>query len=385
MTTFYDKTGLPKSLAWGFIGVLIFMMGDGIEQTWLSRYIASQGLDHEVLFTVYGISVALSAWFSGVIAETIGVRRTMLLGYLVYLVGMAGFAGIGMMGLNYPVLLVTYAIKGLGYPLFAYTFIVWIAYRVDKNRLSSAQGWFWFVFTGGLNVLGAYYGAYAMERIGVVPTLWSSLVFASVGAMLALWVNKCDDRNLFVGAERPSSGTSKFRELLSGLAIMKREPKVLVGGIVRVINTTSQFAFVVFMPLYLKDYGIGDTQWASIFGWGRTIVWFGGVGCAVSVLLFFYAPVICNNFWFILACGALWCIMLAGYVPLSALVPSLVDKDKGAAVSVLNLGAGLAAFVGPLIVALFRNAIGYVGIVWFMAGLYILSAVMTYCIAPRNR
>lgn len=53
--------------------------------------------------------------------------------------------------------------------------------------------------------------------------------------------------------------------------------------------------------------------------------------------------------------------------------------------SVLNLGAGLAAFVGPLIVALFRNAIGYVGIVWFMAGLYILSAVMTYCIAPRNR
>ena len=70
---------------------------------------------------------------------------------------------------------------------------------------------------------------------------------------------------------------------------------------------------------------------------------------------------------------------------LSALVPSLVDKDKGAAVSVLNLGAGLAAFVGPLIVALFRNAIGYVGIVWFMAGLYILSAVMTYCIAPRNR
>lgn len=257
MTTFYDKTGLPKSLAWGFIGVLIFMMGDGIEQTWLSRYIASQGLDHEVLFTVYGISVALSAWFSGVIAETIGVRRTMLLGYLVYLVGMAGFAGIGMMGLNYPVLLVTYAIKGLGYPLFAYTFIVWIAYRVDKSRLSSAQGWFWFVFTGGLNVLGAYYGAYAMERIGVVPTLWSSLVFASVGAVLALWVNKCDDRNLFVGAESPSSGTSKFRELLSGLAIMKREPKVLVGGIVRVINTTSQFAFVVFMPLYLKDYGIG--------------------------------------------------------------------------------------------------------------------------------
>lgn len=88
MTAFYDKTGLPKSLVWGFIGVLIFMMGDGIEQTWLSKYIAEQGLDHEVLFSVYGISVALSAWFSGVIAETVGVRRTMLLGYVTYLIGM---------------------------------------------------------------------------------------------------------------------------------------------------------------------------------------------------------------------------------------------------------------------------------------------------------
>lgn len=61
-------------------------------------------------------------------------------------------------------------------------------------------------------------------------------------------------------------GDSKLRELLSGLTILKREPKVLVGGLVRIINTTSQFAFVVFMPLYLKDYGIGDTQWASIWG-----------------------------------------------------------------------------------------------------------------------
>ena len=70
------------------------MMGDGIEQTWLSKYIESQGLDHELLFTVYGISIAISSWLSGVIAETIGVRKTMWLGFAIYLVGMAGFAGL---------------------------------------------------------------------------------------------------------------------------------------------------------------------------------------------------------------------------------------------------------------------------------------------------
>ena len=401
----FERTGLPKSLFWGFLGVLIFMMGDGIEQTWLSKYIESQGLDNELLFTVYGISIAISSWLSGVIAETIGVRKTMWLGFIIYLVGMASFAGLGMTGLNFPTLLATYAIKGFAYPLFAYTFIVWITYRVGQESLSSAQGWFWFVFTGGLNVLGAYYGAYTKEAIGVVPTLWTSLIFVTIGAVLALVINKCPDTNLFA-ADAPKSSGNKFKELIHGLGIMKREPKVLMGGIVRIINSISQFAFVVFMPLYFSDHGISDTDWGLIWGsvfifnivfnlifgiigdrlgWGRTIIWFGGVGCAVGVLLFYYAPEIWNNFWFILACGGFWCVMLAGYVPLSALVPSLVDKDKGAAVSVLNLGAGLAVFIGPLLVKLLKEPIGYSGIVWVMAALYIVSSILTYFIAKPSK
>ena len=399
MASFFERTGLPKALTWGYLGVLIFMMGDGIEQTWLSRYITDAGFNAAELFSVYGITVGVSAWLSGVIAETWGVKRTMLAGFILYVLGVAGFASIGMAKMNYPVLLATYAVKGLGYPLFAYTFMVWITYRVEKKVLSSAQGWFWFVFTGGLNVLGAYFGIFAKEHFGVIPTLWTAVLFAAIGAVLALWVNKCGGNNLFT--DQVSSGG--FRELLRGLGIMKREPKVLMGGIVRVINTTSQFAFVVFMPLYMAQYGMTDGQWASIwgsifvmnilfnlifgivgdkFGWNRTVVWFGGVGCAVTVLRFYYSPQILNQYWFILLCGALWCIMLAGYVPLSALVPSLVEKDKGAAVSVLNLGAGAAAFVGPALVRLLEKPIGYEGIAWTLSALYIVSAVMTHFIRP---
>ena len=399
MASFFERTGLPKALTWGFLGVLIFMMGDGIEQTWLSRYITDAGFNSAELFSVYGITVGVSAWLSGVIAETWGVKRTMLAGFILYVLGVAGFASIGMARMNYPVLLATYAVKGLGYPLFAYTFMVWITYRVEKKVLSSAQGWFWFVFTGGLNVLGAYFGIFAKEHFGVIPTLWTAILFAVVGAVFALWVNKCGDNNLFT--DEVSSGG--FRELFRGLGIMKREPKVLMGGIVRVINTTSQFAFVVFMPLYMAQFGMTDAQWASIWGsifvmnilfnlifgilgdkigWNRTVVWFGGVGCAITVLLFYYSPQILNQYWFILLCGALWCIMLAGYVPLSALVPSLVEKDKGAAVSVLNLGAGAAAFVGPALVRLLEKPIGYEGIAWTLSALYIVSAIMTHYIRP---
>ena len=392
-----EKIGLPSSLVWGFAGVMLFMMGDGIEQTWLSAYMQSNGIDSATLFSVYGLTVALSSWLSGVIGETFGIKRTMLAGFVLYVIGVLGFTFIGVAGMDYATLLVTYAIKGLGYPLFAYTFMVWITYRVEKSTLSSAQGWFWFVFTGGLNVLGAYYGVFAKNHIGVTATLASAVVFAAAGAVLALVVNKSESTNRFVNQSEPDKG-NKIKELFRGLAIMGREPKVLIGGIVRVINTTSQFAFVVFMPLYMAQYGVSEGDWATIWGsifvfnilfnlifgivgdkigWGRTVTWFGGVGCALTVLLFFYSPQICNNFWFILVCGILWCIMLAGYVPLSALVPSLVDDNKGAAVSVLNLGAGLAAVTGPLIVKVFQAPLGYEGIAWILAGLYIVSAVLT--------
>ena len=402
--------GLPRSLAWGFLGILIFTMGVGIEQTWLSKYIQQQGMDNELLFTVYGIAVAISSWLSGVIAETVGVRRTMTIGYLLFAVGMALFAGVGMTNMNYPILVATYAVKGLAYPLFAYTFIVWITYRVDKSALSTAQGWFWVMCTGGMDVLGAYYGAFAKTEFGVVTALWTAVAFASVGAAMALWLNRSEDKNLFAGNDAAMTEnkdkTSKIKELVQGLSIIKDEPKVLMGGIVRMINTLSYFAFLVFMPLYLMSYGIDDSQWATIWGaaffcniifnlvfgvvgdrigWGRTVKFFGCGGCAASVLLFYYSPMICNEFWFILLCGCLWGVLLAGFVPVGALVPSLVEKRKGAAVSVLNLGAGMAAFVGPLLVKLLKEPLGYEGIVWTLAGIYLVGGVMTHYISKEKR
>ena len=81
--TIFDKIGLPKPLAWAYLGILIFMMGDGIEQGWLSPYLIGRGLSLEQsagLFTMYGVTIAISAWFSGVLAEAYGVKRTMFAG-----------------------------------------------------------------------------------------------------------------------------------------------------------------------------------------------------------------------------------------------------------------------------------------------------------------
>jgi polyol permease family len=402
---FYDTTGLPKQLAWGYIGILFFMMGDGVEQGWLSPYIIENGMNIQqsaLLFTVYGITIAISSWFSGVLAEMYGPKKTMMIGLILFIIGTVGFVGYGLSELNYGIMLITYAIRGFGYPLFAFSFLVWITYTSQQNKLGRAVGWFWFVFTGGLNVFGAYYSSWAINALGYLETLWTSIFWVMVGAFFALILNK----DKFKGAREEDKG-NKAQELLKGLTIVKTEPKVALGGIVRIINTTAQFAFPVFLPIYMASYGFTTVEWLQIWGtiftanitfnlifgfvgdrmgWRNTIMWFGGVGCGLSTLLFFYSPQLFGgNFWLVMLSGVLWGALLAGYVPLTALVPSLVKKDKGAAMAILNLGAGLPVFVGPAIVGVFIGPLGSEGVIWILAGLYFISAVLTKFITlPEN-
>ena len=396
MNDIYQKIGLPANLFWGYLGILIFMMGDGMEQGWLSPYLIDRGLTIQhtaTLYTLYGVTIAISSWFSGVLTETLNPRRTMLLGLVIYLIGTVLFISAGLDSLDINTLYMTYALRGFGYPLFAYSFLVWISYAVPKESLGRAVGWFWFVFTGGLNVLGAFYSSWAIEKLGHIPALWSAVLWVLIGALLALVFNKARF------PDNTASAGSKWQELLKGLTIMKEEPKVALGGIVRVINTTAQFAFPVFLPVYMESHGFNTTQWLYIWGtiftsniafnlifgfvgdrmgWQKTIIWFGGVGCGLTTLLLYYSPQLGGgSYALVLAAGILWGACLAGYVPLSALVPSLVQKDKGAAMSVLNLGAGLAVFAGPAIVRICIGSTGAEGVVWILAGLYFLSAVLT--------
>lgn len=397
--------GMPRKIVWGYIGILIFMMGDGLEIGWLSPWLHEQGFsikETSALFASYGVTIAISSWFSGVLAESLGGKRTMLIGLILYILGTFAFVGFAIPSENLALMIPAYALRGFGYPLFAYSFLVWISYRAEKQNLGSAVGWFWFVFTGGLNVLGALYSIVAIEWLGHINTLWSSLFWVILGGVFALVVNKD------TLPSNQHNSKEKVAELLKGITIMKDEPKVLLGGIVRVINTTAQFAFPVFLPIYLASFGIPTSKWLGVWsaifisniafnlifgmvgdkiGWRNTIMIFGGVGCGITTLLLGYIPLWTDgNLIVISIIGILWGAFLAAYIPLSALVPTLVKKDKGAALAVLNLGAGLPVFVGPMIVNLFIDLVDARGVIWILAILYFLSSVLTYFIKlPKEK
>ena len=152
-----NRLGIPSNLKWGYLGILIFMMGDGVEQGWLSPYLIEHGMSIQqsaTLFTVYGITIAISSWFSGVLAESYGPRKAMAMGLLLYIIGTIGFVGMGMAKLDYTSMLFFYAIRGFGYPLFCL-----FVYGLDYLSRPTA-----YIRTGSRLVLVCLYGR--IERAG---------------------------------------------------------------------------------------------------------------------------------------------------------------------------------------------------------------------------
>jgi MFS family permease len=120
-------------------------------------------------------------------------------------------------------------------------------------------------------------------------------------------------------------------------------------------------------------------------GWRRTVAYIGGIGCTITTLLLYYLPLrFAGNYLVAVVAAVLYGATLAGYVPLSAIMPSLAPENPGAAISMLNLGAGASVWLGPAIVGCFLSICGVRGLIWIFAALYALSAFLAlFLTAPE--
>ncbi len=39
-----NKIGIGKEVGWGFLGVVVFMMGEGVEEGWVRGFLVEKGL-----------------------------------------------------------------------------------------------------------------------------------------------------------------------------------------------------------------------------------------------------------------------------------------------------------------------------------------------------
>jgi polyol permease family len=374
------------------------MIGDGVESGYLAPFLEGRGVSAtQVAFmiTIYGVTAGVSAWASGAMSDLFGPRRVMWAGLVIWVVFQVLLLAAALPSNIYPLMVLCYGMRGFGYPLFAYGFLVWIAASTPQNRLGTAVGWFWFAFTGGLPTLGALMASVLIPRIGAFATLWAALVLVALGGLFVLLAVR--ERTGFTRLVPPEQ--KPMVTLAASLTILYQQPKIGTGAFVRAINTSSEYGFLVVLPgFFINTIGFTLNEWlhllsmiflSNIFfnlafggvgdklGWRQTATWFGGVGCMITCLGMYYVPTaVGNNMLICMVVGVLYGATLAGFVPLSALMPSLAPDTKGAAMSALNFGAGVSTFLGPLVVTLFFAPFGLGAVMWIYAGMYLLSAVL---------
>ncbi|MDN6325512.1 MAG: MFS transporter, partial [Corynebacterium sp.] len=154
-----ERLGIPRALIWGFVGLTIFMIGDGVETNILEPFLRD---DHGfstsrvgTLVTVYGISVAIAAFFAAALSDLWGPRRVMILGVSVWVTLELVFLCLALPTSNPWLIFITYGLRGFGYPLFAYGFLVWITAVAPAEDRATGVGWVYGGVSAGLPTRGA--------------------------------------------------------------------------------------------------------------------------------------------------------------------------------------------------------------------------------------
>lgn len=402
-----DRIGIPHSLRWGFLGVLIFMTGNGVESNFLSPHMANALGSGPALvaniITMYGVAVLVGSYLSGALSDLWGPRKVMALGFGVWMV----FEVLFLLALNagsIPGVFVSYFLRGFGFPLFAFAFLVWINSVVPRKRNGTAVGWFYVMFTGGLPTLGSLFAVFAIPMLGggaagEYQTMWASSLLVVAGFLVA-WFGVREER----GRSRlVPAGESAVRVLTSGVRLLATNRKTLMGFLVRIINTAPEFGMFIILPAVIAgELGWSQSQWLTMtvlvyasnvafnalfgaigdkWGWQRTVKWFGVTGSALGLLAWWYVPHLVepgSDLGFVLSCaaGMAFGIMLAGFVPMGAIMPALTPDHKGAAMAMYTTAAGGAAFLGAAVVAVVLPWGGGVGVVWAFVVLYAAAFVM---------
>jgi len=395
-----ERIGMHPELAVGYVGLLLFMIGDGVEAGFLSPLLIDlhfSAAKVALVFTAYGITAALASWLSGALSDIFGPKKVMWAGLLIWLGFEIPFLTLGIAHANYEIIVLSYGLRGFGYPLFAYGFLVWVAAVTPERYLATAIGWFWSARTGGLPTLGALLASFSVPLLGTYRTLWVSVALVALGGLIALF--GVNERHGSIPLS--TTGENPLKVLLTGVSIVWKHPKVGLGGIVATITTTSEFGFLVFLPIFfIHVVGFTLEQWLQILsimfatnvvanlfwgyigdriGWRRTITFAGSCGCAVTTLGLYYVPHIFGaNYALVVAAGMAYGIALAGFVPIAAIMAVLAPESKGAAMSIMNLGSGMSTWIGPAIAGVFLPLLGVSGVIWIFAFMYVASALISY-------
>lgn len=413
---FLDRIGIPGVLKWGFLGLLIFQIGLGVEANFITphlvKVLGSTEATVSFIITAYSLAALIASYLSGVLSDLMGPKKVMMIGFVMWAIFQVAFLlslGTG----SYWLVAVTYFFRGFAYPLFSFSFLVWVNITALKSMAGTSVGWFYVMFTGGLPTIGslvaiASISAFGGGTAGEYGAMWVALALAVIGALMVFLGCRAEN-----GSRRIApADESTSQVLFSGVRLLFSNSKVLQGFLIRLINTAPQFGMFVILPVVIADeLGWGQSRWLLMttfifagnilfnaffgnvgdrIGWVNTVRWFGIFASACGLLLWWYVPhmVPAGSTWgYIVSviAGVVFGICLAGFVPMGAIMPANAPDHRGAAMAMYTTAAGGAAFLGTSVVSIVLSITGALGmsafaqksaVIWVFVALYASAFVM---------
>ena len=157
-------------------------------------------------------------------------------------------------------------------------------------------------------------------------------------------------------------------------------PRVLMLGFLAVaIFMTGDGFELTFLSKFMVDQGFTSSQASLLVTVYGLFAAFGGWSAGVLAEMF--------------GANALMMIIAAIIVGIGTCafssLPTIMtlyagEGKQGAALSAYNLAAGLTTFAGPGIATILLPTIGYGGVCWTYAALYVLAFVLTLFIRPKQ-
>jgi Na+/melibiose symporter-like transporter len=245
-----------------------------------------------------------------------------------------------------------------------------------------------------MGILGSYAASLMLPVVGPITTLWTGLVLAVIGGALALIFMRGGD---LAGSKVKVRAISL--SLVRGLSIIWRQPKVGLCGIIGTINMVGPAALGAFYVTYLATQihldqvkGVliftiaslfavpGNVIWgnlANAIGWVNVIRYFSSLLPASAMLYLYYVPQLVGpNFWVIAVGGLIMGMGLSSFIPLNALFIAHAGSEPAAGLAASGLARGMAAVIGPGLVAAVLGFGGYTGVVWTVVAMYLSIMVI---------
>ena len=396
-----NQLGISPALFWGFVGVIFFALGTGIEVNWFSMYL--EQLNYPVgyisfVFSFYGFAIFLGSYLTSFIVDRYGSYLVMLSG--VGLSILSGVLIVASLRVELPTFLAfSYLLRGLSYPLFINGFLVVITIRTQIHHLGKATGLFFLASNLGISIIGPVLSARLLEKVGVDTLFYLGMMLCVLAYVLSLQLTK-------TAHTKGDKNKPIFSGVKSGLTILFSDRRLLIAVVVLIINNMGRFGFIIVMPIFLLTRGFTLNQWASIwaitysvnavaglvfgylgdkFGHRQIAMWFSGTITALSCLMIWVSTsYFAGNVILLGLSFSVFAIGIAAYGLISALVPAILEKNKSVSVSILNLGSGLSGFVGSFVSGLLFNWFGANVMLLVFVGVYLASSGLIYFIKTDN-